>query len=57
MASVAGFCSATQAGPLWNNYNAVTPSWFPAYWTVTPACDFQVSNFTSGGGTGTTLFF
>jgi len=49
--------TGTQAGPSWNNYNAVTPSWFPAYSTVTPACDFQVSNFTSGGGTGTTLFF
>lgn len=45
--------TATQAGPSWNNYNAVSPGWFAAYWSATPSCSFSVSNFSQG----TTLFF
>jgi hypothetical protein len=49
--------TATQAGPAWNTYNAVAPGWFPAYWSASPSCSFQVSDFGSGGTTGTTLYF
>jgi len=49
--------TATQAGPSWNIYNAVSPGWFATSWAATPSCSFSVSNFGSGGTTGTTPFF
>jgi hypothetical protein len=49
--------TATQAGPAWNTYNAVTPGWFSVVWGGTPSCSFKVNDFGSGGTTGTTLYF